>query len=793
MKNHDPYYKPIKPKNSLELLRWVIFEPLRIKKFEETLSKKEQILYFLKTYLVFCLIFTLFWFLANAVIAYFNLPDLIIDQYRESFQESWNLLDDNTTQLFYLLDNHFPRLTFGLAIGLAIGLTIVLVSGLAEGLAIGLTGGLIFGLAYGLAYGLYGGLAYDMVFGLVFGFAGGLVFGSYYGLDRGLAFGMTFGLFVGIVVGMIYGLAFGFVEGMTSGLAVGLTFVFTWCVFYYRIYSFPYYYYKSLFPIDFTSNIYIHDISIWLPNFTTQKKLISRSRQNPEEAKKFNEFLLENRFLQRKLSAKLAHSTAAAFLEKYPFHQEKIIVPVIPETESGSLLGIKVTPFRKEEFQPSDDWLNAFISIKKQLIAYQHETNLNSQLDKLEELEEAVQNFKKQNQLAPSRWNHYYFNAIPVWEEEVQRRLEELREKAIPIVRNPYRTGDPLHPEKNQNREVFLGRKDMRDELVYKIQSSEQMPLFLFRGQRRVGKTSLLNFLPEILGSGFKVVKMDLQGADDCPHIPGWLGAIQQKTAKICDCEIEKKADSGEENNSANNWLKKWQELEKWLAGVSSNLAYRIVLAFDEYEELHRHFQADEEQGERLLSAMRSFSQRQNKIVFLFTGAKEFFELENPNWGRFFVNSITLTVDYLNEEDTLQLIENPFAEFPIIYHDDVPQKIYELAQGHPAITQEICKELIDYANFSRKKELGKKDLEKILTERIILERNHPLNRFWNEFCDTEALKNTVREIVDKKNISDPQNAKKLLRHQFIVRDGNRYKMRAPIFDEWIKKWILAFE
>jgi AAA+ ATPase superfamily predicted ATPase len=41
------------------------------------------------------------------------------------------------------------------------------------------------------------------------------------------------------------------------------------------------------------------------------------------------------------------------------------------------------------------------------------------------------------------------------------------------------------------------------------------MPMFLIYGQRRVGKTSLFKFLPEILGSQFKVVYMDLQAIDN--------------------------------------------------------------------------------------------------------------------------------------------------------------------------------------------------------------------------------------------------------------------------------------
>ena len=49
--------------------------------------------------------------------------------------------------------------------------------------------------------------------------------------------------------------------------------------------------------------------------------------------------------------------------------------------------------------------------------------------------------------------------------------------------------------------------------------------------------------------------------------------------------------------------------------------SYKLILAFDEYEALHYLLQVKPEQGARLLAAMRSFSQRQNHIVFLFVGS----------------------------------------------------------------------------------------------------------------------------------------------------------------------------
>ena len=68
----------------------------------------------------------------------------------------------------------------------------------------------------------------------------------------------------------------------------------------------------------------------------------------------------------------------------------------------------------------------------------------------------------------------------------------------------------------------------------------------------------------------------------------------------------------------------------------------------------------------------------------LFTGAYYFFELEHPNWCTYFVHSQPLEVRYLSHEKTLQLTR-PYSDFPLRYEDNIPERIYELTRGHPAL------------------------------------------------------------------------------------------------------------
>ena len=57
--------------------------------------------------------------------------------------------------------------------------------------------------------------------------------------------------------------------------------------------------------------------------------------------------------------------------------------------------------------------------------------------------------------------------------------------------------GSPLRP--GQDADLFLGREDLRSELTRGGLTACELPLLLIQGQRRVGKTSLLNLRTTLL------------------------------------------------------------------------------------------------------------------------------------------------------------------------------------------------------------------------------------------------------------------------------------------------------
>jgi len=106
---------------------------------------------------------------------------------------------------------------------------------------------------------------------------------------------------------------------------------------------------------------------------------------------------------------------------------------------------------------------------------------------------------------------------------------------------------------------VFFEREDLRQVPAREIMTAAEMPLFLILGQRRVGKASLLNFLPELLGSGFVVISQDLQD-DRIESVPAWLADLRRRIAEKLEREDG-------DWTPPDEWLAAWRELQEWLEG----------------------------------------------------------------------------------------------------------------------------------------------------------------------------------------------------------------------------------
>jgi hypothetical protein len=381
----------------------------------------------------------------------------------------------------------------------------------------------------------------------------------------------------------------------------------------------------------------------------------------------------------------ITHAATAGIWDSEPLNADKLNSPAIIQ-KTAKLI-------------PSDKWLRKITTLKEQLIHTQKQTNIHQIhqgyqlfLEKLTELRELTLR-------EPYQWHRYYLDTLDNWIKVAQQRLSKKQleaENRESQAENVYLAGTPLNPQEHSN--VFMERTDLQEELTNRVFTAREMPLFLIQGQRRVGKTSLLNFLPELFdGSRFKIIYIDCQD-DSIGDVLEWMQTIRNKINTALELPIEKW-------EPHEKWLKAWREFAAYLKNVTQIEQRKIILAIDEYDYFHDYcLQEDEKQAERLLGAMRHFSQHQNQVIFLFTGAYSFAELKKPDWIKYFPHAVPIKLDYLSKENTIRLITEPVPELD--YPVDLKEKMVELTQGHPALTQLLCYNIVNLANIQGKKQIN---------------------------------------------------------------------------------------
>lgn len=227
---------------------------------------------------------------------------------------------------------------------------------------------------------------------------------------------------------------------------------------------------------------------------------------------------------------------------------------------------------------------------------------------------------------------------------------------------------------------------------------------------------------------------------------------------------------------------KVWITFEDYLIRHTKHLKYKLIIAFDEYENFHKNIAT---QHPQLLGYMRGFLQNQNQVIFAFIGLRDIAELTNPNWDEYFPQIQTFKVDYLPRDVAIELITKPTEDFHLIYSDDIVEEIYRLTQGHPQLLQTLCSLIVDRANQHNTNCITH-DMLHEAESKLFDVNDRPMSIFYREYCN-DVQREILEEILAGQPITQttlPQRRglKRLIEYGFITAD---YQIRVPLFERWL--------
>lgn len=281
------------------------------------------------------------------------------------------------------------------------------------------------------------------------------------------------------------------------------------------------------------------------------------------------------------------------------------------------------------------------------------------------------------------------------WRQIIADRVQELdtASAAAQEIRSPYVIGMPLMAQQ----EIFVGRSEVSREIERFLHEPVSPPLLLY-GQRRMGKTSLLNHLDRFLPSTVMPIFIDLQGpaawaADHAGFLYSiaqavTLAAEQQRGFNLPLLSRERLADDP------------FIRFDAWLTAVEEALSARGVerslLALDEFEALDDALNKGRLNAKAVLGMLRHIIQHRPRFKVLLAGSHTLEEFQQ--WSSYLINVRLIHLSYLSAEESRQLIEQPIAGFALRYEPEASRRVWEWTRGHPFLIQLLCGEIVALKN-----------------------------------------------------------------------------------------------
>lgn len=321
-----------------------------------------------------------------------------------------------------------------------------------------------------------------------------------------------------------------------------------------------------------------------------------------------------------------------------------------------------------------------------------------------------------------------------------------------------------------QNSSLFKGRRDLVRLVDNELASEQPGPLLLW-GQRRMGKSSLLQMVPDLLGGGTKLCIVNFQLlSGSCyratPH--RWICAEVALAMRV-----EPPPDGP------------WCLALDWLATVDERLAAsneRLLVAIDEVEALEREIRNGQTNHD-CLDFIRAAGDRLSRVRLLLVSGLPLQRL-GPHWVDRVISVRLCELGYLEREAADELVRRPIPGFPDIYPQGGVEWILEQTNCHPYLIQLICTQLVYRLNNEGKSKASTDDIEWSIDDAF---RQTVL---FEELFDRQMLpgeKHWLRLLAQGNSVFEPDGAlRDLEQHQFVVQENGRYRIAVPMFASWIR-------
>lgn len=292
--------------------------------------------------------------------------------------------------------------------------------------------------------------------------------------------------------------------------------------------------------------------------------------------------------------------------------------------------------------------------------------------------------------------------------------LEATGNDYIPTLFTP---GGSLKPEKDPG--LFQGRVDLLTRIQRSFHDDTQREKYFLDGIRRVGKTSILNFIPKYLPDSLLPVVITFDEA-------GQRGPIDSGAMLRSFCNSISEAAEALDKTipvppSTDFTADPGGRFKDYLTEFRGALPGKVpFLMIDEFQELLKAVARSRPGVERdtvVLDQLRGHLDS-GKLCAIFTGSVRFDRLSHILDHRIFGSLVRLRVSFLSEENTTSVIRAGLGKDANVSPEAV-RRIHDLTGGYPWLVHKYGAELVNLLNTESRTVAAPEDIDRITNESIV--------------------------------------------------------------------------
>ncbi len=285
-------------------------------------------------------------------------------------------------------------------------------------------------------------------------------------------------------------------------------------------------------------------------------------------------------------------------------------------------------------------------------------------------------------------------------------------------IANPYTPGTPLKPGNS----TFFGRTDIFNYIQRRTLTLAGKTILVLVGERRTGKTSILQQLPVHLKNPC-IIPIYING--QAIGIDEGLGNFFLSLADSLADGLQAIGFSVPRLTPANLSESPQYVFERhFLPAVREQIGERnLLLTIDEFEELGDRVRRGRLPPE-IFSYLRHLMQDGEQLNFILAGTHQIEELNEEYWAKLFNIAEYKKVSFLNREETVRLITEPVQPYGMVYDDLAITEILHLTACHPYFTQMLCSILVDRCNEAQRSYVTVQDVRDTIDDLLDKGRAH---------------------------------------------------------------------